>query len=70
MRWLGDTRSGTSPPTARHPYTQKQAHARESTDQNGHYGSVKIGYGDRGGDRESDNPSNEGTPAILGREPL
>ena len=70
MRWLGDTRSRTSPPTARHPHTQKQANTREPTDQNGYYGSVEIGHGDRGGDRKSDNPSNERTTAILGREPL
>ena len=67
---LGDTRSRTPPPTACHPYTQKQANAREPTDQNGCYGGVEMRYGNRGGDRKSDNPANQRTTAILGREPL
>jgi len=69
MRWLGDTRSRTSPPTPCHPYAQKQANTREPTDQNRYERSVEIGHGDRGGDCESGDPSNERTTAILGREP-
>jgi len=67
---LGDTRSRTSPPTARHPYTQKQANTREPTDQNGCDGGVEISHSDWGGDRESDNPANKCATPIPAREPL
>ena len=69
-RMLGSTRSRTPPPTACHPYTQKQTDTGQPTDQNGYYGGVEIRHRDRGGDRESGNPANERATAILGQEPL
>src|SRR6266849_6060192 len=34
------------------------------------HGCAEIGHGDRGSNRESDNPANERATAIRGREPL
>ena len=69
-RLLGDTRSRTSPPTARHPYTYEQADTGEPTGQNRCYGGVEIRHRKGSGDRESDNSANERATAILGRKPL
>jgi len=55
------SRSGTSSPTARDAYAHKQADAGNRTGQNGCYGGVQIGHGNRRGDRKSDHPTNERT---------
>ena len=60
----------TSPPTARHSHTQKQARTREPTNHNGCDRSLQIRRGDWRGDREPDHPPNQRSTAIRPREPL
>jgi hypothetical protein len=67
---LRDTRSRTRSPQTYYSHPQKQANAREPTDQNGRYGSVEMSHRDRRGNTEPDNPPCERAAAILGREPM
>ena len=50
--------------------THEQPNSREGTDQNGYDRGMEVVDGNRRGDRESDNPTNERTPATLTGEPL
>ena len=51
-------------------HTQKQANARQPTNQERRHRSVEIGDSDRDGDPKADKPSRERATAILRREPL
>lgn len=65
----GKPSGSASPPPPRDPNAQEQADANEATDENRRDRCVQIGHGDRRGDRESTDAANQGSPAILLREP-